>query len=417
MEVRPDRSVDDVDAAVSLESTIKESPVRPQIIALLFLLTVCRRSPEAVLTAEEPRLPAVTEAMQSFVDRGEVAGVVTLVGQPGRLLHLDAQGFRDVAAADPMRVDDLFWIASMTKPMTCTALLTLQDDGKLSIDDPASKYLPEFAEVKLADGQPPRQPVLIRHLLTHTAGLGEIPRVKAPDTRTLAEQSRLLAAAPLQWEPGTKWQYGWGLQAIGRIIEVVSGEPFDAYMQRRIFAPLGMTRTSFHPTPELAARLALTYGYNEAMTELVASKNQYISTDSAVRQTPMPSGGLFSCARDVHRFYGCILNGGELDGVRIVSAAAVQQMTTPQTGDLKAGFIPGSAWGLGWCVVTESQGITESLSAGSFGHGGIFGTQVWADPQRGVVTVLLIQRKDLGNSDGSTIRKALHDAVARSISP
>ncbi|MFV0443647.1 MAG: serine hydrolase domain-containing protein [Planctomycetaceae bacterium] len=205
------------------------------------------------------------------------------------------------------------------------------------------------------------------------------------------------------------------MQVIGRIIEVVSGEPYDAYMQRRIFAPLGMTRTTFRLTPELHARLATTYTFNQDKTALIPTRNQYIRCEPGVEQTPMPSGGLFSCARDVYRFYSCILSGGERDGVRIVSASAVKQMTTPQTGDLQAGFVPGSAWGLGWCVVTEPQGVTEALSAGSYGHGGAYGTQVWVDPHRNLVTVLLIQRRDIGNSDGSELRKALHSAVAEAL--
>jgi CubicO group peptidase (beta-lactamase class C family) len=129
----------------------------------------------------------------------------------------------------------------------------------------------------------------------------------------------------------------------------------------------------------------------------------------------MPSGGLFSCAEDVYRFYGMILRGGEAEGTRIVSAAAIQQMTTPQVGDLPTGFTPGCTWGLGWCLVRQPQGVTAALSPGSYGHGGAYGTQVWVDPVRGVVTVLMIQRSDLGNSDGSAIRKALHEAVAAAV--
>jgi CubicO group peptidase (beta-lactamase class C family) len=364
--------------------------------------------------AAERSLALVSAAVQPFVDRHEFAGVVTLVARGDEIIHLDAIGERDREAHDPLQVDDIFWIASMTKPMTATALMILQDEGKLSVDDPVSKYLPEFASVTLKEGGAPKQPVLIRHLLTHTAGLGQLDRRK-PETRTLAEQSRLLAAIPLKWEPGSKWEYGAALQVVGRIIEVVSGEPYEVFLQHRIFDPLQMTRTTFHLTPELHARLAHSYKLNDAKDGLVPAEIKYVSTDPSMQQTPMPSGGLFSCARDVHRFYATILNGGESRGVRIVSAEAVRQMTSQQTGDLQAGFTPGCAWGLGWCVVREPQGVTAGLSPGSYGHGGAYGTQVWVDPPRGLVTVLMVQRADIGNSDGSDLRKALHASIAASV--
>ncbi len=377
----------------------------------------CVASPGRFLAAETPRLPEVSQAMRAFVDDGTVAGVVTLVARGEQILHLEALGLRDREAQDPLRTDDLFWIASMTKPMTATALMILQDEGRLSVDDPVSKYLPEYAEVRLENGERPSQPVLIRHLLTHTAGLTALERRPPPDTRSLEEQSRLMAARPLKWEPGTRWEYGWGLQVVGRIIEVVSGQPYDVFMQQRIFDPLKMTRTTFHLTPELRMRLAQVYKLNESRTGLVPAEHRYVAADPEARQTPMPSGGLFSCAADVHRFYATILRGGEWNGTRIVSREAVQQMTTPQVGDLTTGFTPGCTWGLGWCLVRQPQGVTATLSPGSFGHGGAYGTQVWVDPVRGLVTVLMIQRSDLGNSDGSAIRQALHEAVARAVAP
>lgn len=367
------------------------------------------------VAAESPRLPAVTAAMQPFVDDGVVAGSVVLVSRGAEVVHLEALGSRDREAGEQQRTDDLFWIASMTKPITATALLILQDEGLVNVDDPVSKYVPEFADVKLADGSAPRQPVLIRHLLTHTAGLTALERRPPPETRTLEEQSREMAKKPLKWEPGTKWEYGSGLQVVGRVIEVASGEPFDLFVQKRIFDPLGMTRTTFHLTPELRSRLTVVYKLNEDKSALVPGEHRYLVTDANVRQTPMPSGGLFSTAEDVNRFYAMVLAGGEVNGARIVSRRSIERMTTPQTGDLPAGFTPGSAWGLGWCVVREPQGVTASLSPGSYGHGGAYGTQVWVDPLRKTVAVLMIQRSDIGNSDGSALRKALHDAVAAAV--
>jgi CubicO group peptidase (beta-lactamase class C family) len=195
--------------------------------------------------------------------------------------------------------------------------------------------------------------------------------------------------------------------------------PFDKFVRERITDPLAMRDTTFHLSDDQYARFATLYKLNDEKTALVPAEHKFVTPDPAKGGdvTPAPSGGLFSTAPDLVRFYQMILRGGELDGTRIVSPEAVEQMTTLQTGDLQTGFTPGNGWGLGWCVVREPQGVSRLLSPGTFGHGGAYGTQAWIDPERGLIFVLLIQRPDLGNSDASAIRDAFQEAALTAVGP
>jgi CubicO group peptidase (beta-lactamase class C family) len=213
---------------------------------------------------------------------------------------------------------------------------------------------------------------------------------------------------PLISEPGAKWAYSnAGINTLGRIIEVVSGESYGDFVQRRFFEPLGMDSTSFWPTAEMVGRMATPYRKDKATGELVAAGNSRFSEPLADRRrTAIPAGGLFSTAEDLTQLYQMILLGGELDGRRYLKAETLRLMATNQLGDLpKVSFAPGMHMGLGFHVVHAPQGVTESLSAGTFGHGGAYGTQAWIDPVRRRAYVLLIQRTDLPNSDGSEIRR------------
>ena len=191
--------------------------------------------------------PAVSKAMQEFIDKQEIAGAVTLIANRDKVVHLGTVGQADIAANKPMRADTMFWIASMTKPITATAVLMLQDEGKLSVDDPVSKYLPELADMKTADGKPAR--LTLRHLLTHTSGMAEATQDESQASQTLADLIPHYAAKPLAFEPGTKWQYCQsGINSLGRIVEVVSGQSFPEFLQKRLFEPLGMKDTTFYPS-------------------------------------------------------------------------------------------------------------------------------------------------------------------------
>lgn len=394
------------------------------------LFTAVLFSLPALLPAEDPSGAAVwagiPRSLQTFVDHGDIAGAVTLVIHEDRAI-VQTVGLADLESRRPMREDALFAIASMTKPTTTTAVLKLQSEGKLSVLDPVAKYLPAFANVTVKEGdstRPPKRPLTILDLMTHTAGLAQPPRRQASDGDpkpwpTLEETTAYLAQQPLAFEPGSKWQYSSGMTVCGRLIEVVSGQSYDAYLDEQLFRPLGMTDTTFYPDASQRLRLATLYkpsGKGEdPSVPLVATPHIYLGSSPGIKLPPNPSGGLFTTAHDLGRFYRMILRGGELDGVRILPEAAVRQMTTVQSGEVVTGFTPGNGWGLGWCVVRQPQGVSAMLSPGTFGHGGAWGTQAWLDPRRKAAFVLLIQRLGLPNSDGSDMRAAFQQAAVKAL--
>ncbi|HUG90736.1 MAG TPA: serine hydrolase domain-containing protein [Planctomycetaceae bacterium] len=396
--------------------------VRPLLLAAVVfgLLGIPARGgerPESGLPRAEPAevgmdaapLAEIAARMQGFVDEQQISGAVTLVARRGRVVHLEAVGHADLEARRPMKTESLFAVASMTKPITATAVLILQDEGKLSIDDPVSRHLPELSAVQLEGGERPGREITIRDALTHTAGFGGSQQTE----RTLQQTVELIAQRPLSFEPGAKWQYSPGLSVAGRVVEVVAGRPFDEFLAERIFRPLDMRDTTFRPSAEQQQRIARLYEPGETARSLKPATHWLIDLDG--ERAPNPSGGLFSTAADLARFYQAILDGGELDGRRIVSKRAVEEMTRVQTDSLATGFTPGNGWGLGWCVVREPQGVTRMLSRGTFGHGGAFGTQGWVDPEREMIVVLLVQRTNFGNSDGSAIRETLQDLAVRAV--
>ena len=349
-----------------------------------------------------PVVPAISASLQQFVDRGDLPGAVALVAQHGKLVHLGAVGYADVETERPMRPDTLFSIMSMTKPVAAVATLICCDDGRLSLDEPLARWLPEF-------DQAPNNKITLRHVLTHTSGLFSDQR----NTGTLAETVARLAKHKLQFEPGARWLYSPGLTVAGRAVEVASGLPFDEFVDKRICQPLKMSATRFRLSPDDEKRLATTYAYNSR--DKVLSPVQINFLGPMETRSPNPSGGLYSTAADLLRFYQMLLSRGELDGVLILKPETVDEMRLPQTGELKAGFVPGSAWGLGIGLVQQPRGITAMLSPGTFGHGGMLGTQAWADPKRGAVFILLIQRTGLPNSDASKYRLAFQEAAAEAL--
>jgi CubicO group peptidase (beta-lactamase class C family) len=365
--------------------------------------------------SKAPAIAAVRDEMRRFIDAREIPGAVTLVSSPDRILHLDATGLADVGKNTPMRPDTIFWIASMTKPITATAVLMLQDEGKLSVDDLVEKHIPEFSKLKTASGEPAR--LTIRHLLTHTSGMGELSGAESRGIKTLAELIPKYVAKPVQFTPGSKWTYCQsGINTAGRIVEVVSGETLPEFLDHRIFKPLGMKDTTFYLTEEQLPRYATSYQKTE-QGELKEAANFGLQGKKATNRDryPAANGGLFSTAPDYARFCQMILRGGEWDGKRYVKPESVKLMTSLQTADLKTGFTPGCGWGLGWCVVREPQGITAMLSPGTFGHGGAYGTQAWIDPEKGRVYILMVQRTNFPNSDASEVRKSFQQAAAAAL--
>jgi len=365
------------------------------------------------------RLKEIPRQLRRFVEDGTIAGAVTLVARHDRVASLEVVGQADLAANQPMRPDHLFWIASMTKPITATAVLMLRDDGKLSLDDPVEKYLPEFKnpwmiESRSSDTVTVRRaprPITLRDLLTHTSGLGDVPAPR-PDC-SLAELVMAYAQQPLQFPPGSKWEYSnAGINTLGRIVEVVSGQPYAGYLERRIFRPLGLEDTTFWPSQKQLKRVAKSYQPRPNGSGLEEVSVYFIQGNlSDRRRTAFPAGGLFSTAPDLARFYQMVLNGGTWKGERLVSADSVSLMTRTQTGDLKTGFTDGMSFGLGWAVVKEPTGVTGMLSPGTFGHGGAYGTQAWIDPKQDLILILMIQRAKLPNADASDVRRAFQAAA------
>jgi CubicO group peptidase (beta-lactamase class C family) len=392
---------------------------RPALSALTCLAVAalcggCASRPTEDAAGLEESNAVFSFALQELQEKQEFAGAVTLVVGPDRIAALEAFGLADIASGRPMRKDSVFWIASMTKPITAMGVLMLVEEGKLGLDDPVEKHLPSFKGQKLATPQglvAPTRPATIRDLLTHTGGLSPAMPTAANqpvDTVPLAAMADLTGRTPLVSAPGTKWAYSnTGMNTLGRLIEVASGQPYAEFVQKRFLEPLDMNSTSFWPDVTLQASLATPYRKDKVTGELIAAGNSRFSQPLQDRKrTAIPAGGLFSTANDLAQLTQMILRGGELDGHRFLKPETLKQMTTNQLGEMpKVSFAEGMRMGLGFHLVGTPTGVTESLSPGSFGHGGAYGTQGWIDPVRRKAYVLLIQRTDLPNSDGSDIRR------------
>jgi CubicO group peptidase (beta-lactamase class C family) len=369
---------------------------------------------------------AIRARMQPFVDQGEISGAVTVVGRKDGIIRYDAIGLQNLETRTPMAKDTLFRIASMTKPITAIGIMILADEGKLNVEDRVEKYLPEFrGQMLVAERgrdmmtlKKPARPITLRDLLTHTSGLpggfgpglGELYLKR---NHTLAEGVMALSQRPLDFEPGSKWSYcNAGIDTLGRIIEVVSQQLYEDFLRARIFAPLGMTATTFYPNTAQLERAAVTYGKQNG--KLVPTPNTIIGSPTGARYA-VPAGGLYSTGADLAKLYQMMLNRGALGSNRILSPDAVATMTKVQTGDLACGFVDGMSFGYGWAVVREPKGVTGMLSPGSYGHGGAFGTQAWLDPMQDLFVILLFQRTGLSNSDASPMRQALQEAAVSTV--
>src|SRR5436190_3568763 len=371
-----------------------------KIASLLFVLTT--------LAAQDPPAETPAAALKPFIDRHVLAGAVTLVATKDKVLSHEAVGFMDLRAQLPMRPDALFWIASQSKPITATAVMMLVDEGKLTLDDPVEKYLPEFKGLMVVSEQDPSHvllrkpvhPVTIRNVLSHTSGMKFSSPMEQPtlDALTLKDAVRSYAMMPLQTEPDAKYQYSnAGINTAARILEVVSGLKYEDFMQKRLFDPLGMKDTTFWPNDEQVARLAKPYKPNAAKDDLVEttiSQLTYPLTDR--RRQPMPAGGLFSTATDVARFCQMLLSGGELDGKRYVSETSLKEMTKKQTAE----------------ALKDGYGLGCSTGGGGYGHGGALATNMNVDPARGLIIVYLVQHAGFPG-DGAKAQGAWRHAAEK----
>jgi CubicO group peptidase (beta-lactamase class C family) len=372
-------------------------------------------SPKAAMDAS--RLALIPERMRSFVEKGTIAGAVTLVARRGEIASLDAVGYQDIEARKPMPKDAIFQIMSMTKPVTGAAIMILAEEGKLSLTDPVEKHLPEFRGqwmIESRDGEQamtlkkPSRKITIRDLMTHTSGMP----TNGPGDRltgtfpTIREAVLLFSQMPLQFEPGTQWLYSnTGITSLGRIIEVAADMPYEQFVARRIFEPLGMKDSFYFPPEDKHSRIAIPY-------EIKNGKLSRAAVDILKKgvRNPGPAGGMYSTAADMAQFYQMMLNGGVLNGKRILSKTAVDVMTRNHTGDLKAGHGAGLSFGLTWNVVRTAEGELDLASNGTYSHGGAWGTFGWVDPALEMVGVFMIQRVP----GGSREERAAFETIARS---
>ena len=381
--------------------------------------------PEEVGMSSE-RLSRIRIAMQRYVDRKLVPGVVSLVARQGRVVYLDNIGFQDVEAGTPMTTDTIFRIMSMTKPITSVALMMLYEEGHFLLSDPVSKWIPEFSDAKVAMRLPPQEysgvpwklvpaarPITVRHLLTHTAGLGYAPRAMSREefakisqpqspTETIGDFVKRYAKVPLNYHPGEAWDYSRATCVVGHLVEIISGMTLDEFFRERIFKPLNMPDTHFYLPIEKLDRFAACYtpGKDDQiqLTDAPTAESRFVREPHLYF---MGSGGLVSTVADYLRFDQMMLNGGELDGVRILGRKTVEFMTRNHTGDLPI-WLPGPwvGFGLGYAVVRNTDHVNTLTSGhhgpvpwsvGSYTWGGAFCTYHWVDPVERLIGIVMTQ--------------------------
>jgi CubicO group peptidase (beta-lactamase class C family) len=359
------------------------------------------------------RLRRIDDRMRRLVEDGRIAGAVTLVARRGRLAHFEAAGLLDLGARRPMPRDAIFRLASMTKPVTVTAVMTLFEEGHFLLDDPVADFLPEFAQTRAfvretADGVETadlERPITIRHLLMHTSGLTGAAYPDEPVSRLyareqigrpdepLADFARRVAALPLAHQPGAGWTYGVSHDVLGRLVEVVAGQPFDAFLHERIFAPLGMVDTGFFVPPPELGRLAPVYTPDGGGLRRDESQRDR----SAAPAFLSGGGGLTGTAADYARFCQALLNGGALGETRLLGRKTVELLTANHwaggASPYPAGFpIPdGYGFGLGMRVLADAARSGLPGSVGEYGWGGAQSTYFWVDPREELLGVFMVQ--------------------------
>lgn len=351
----------------------------------------------------------IPHRVEAFVAAGNIAGAVTLVSRGNEIIEFDAVGMADIEAKHPMRKDTIFQIMSMTKPVTAIGIMMLAEEGKLALRDPVERYLPEFRNMRVtANTGPdnarlaiPNHAITIRDLLTHTAGIPDAAPASIPDyeqlmNRSLEEVVHHLARQPLLFQPGTEWSYTTpGIEILGRIIEVCSGQKYEDFIATRLLRPLGMKDSFFYPTPETIPRIAMVYV--EKNGKLVPGPATLLGGDPTKYRKgaifPGPGDGMYSTAEDLLHLYRMMLGNGTYKGRRYLSPFSVHLMTEAHTtGIHPVGWMRGADYGLAFEVVTDPLGELAGHSKGTYGHGGAFGTQGWIDPANQLISILLIQR-------------------------
>ena len=363
------------------------------------------------------RLARIHDMVQRHIDAHDISGAVTLVAHNGKVVHFEAHGLADVESKKPMSKDSLFWIMSMTKPVVGTSVLMMLEEGKLRLTDPISKFVPEFRGMKVAmmqdrpagaaapaAGTPPlfysvpaTREITIQDLLTHVSGLNsggaastaEVAKIALKAGEKLSDYIPRLGATPLDFQPGTRWQYSAtaAFDTLERVVEVVTGEPFDRFARERIFDPLGMKDTGYRPSPEQLQRIATQYrGANGALSRV---ENKAIWMNSPTYLSG--GGGLESSAEDYLQFGQMLANRGELNGKRLLGPKTVDLMSSVFVPDTLPGRAKGRGFGLSVQVITDHIAANTAISNGSFGWDGAFGTHFWVDPKEKIVGLFMIQ--------------------------
>jgi len=394
--------------AVDTASTVTPAAAPPAPTAALEMA-----SPESV-GMDSARLDRITQAMQGYVDEGLLAGVVTMAARDNKIVHFESVGYRDLEAEAAMSNDALFRIYSMSKPITGVALMILYEEGKFRLADPVEKYLPELKDLQVFAGtddngniitEPQNHKMTIRELMSHTGGLsyGIFSR-SAVDTQyveadllnndnTLEEFASKLGQIPLKHQPGSTWEYSVSVDVQGYLVEKLAGQSFGSFLEERIFDPLRMTDTDFHVPEEKVSRFAQVYGYDDE-GKLEAGEGFAGANFLVDPVFESGGGGLVSTAMDYMRFSQMVLNGGELDGVRILAPLTVDLMHRDQTPKNMAGSVlgaQGTGFGLDFAVIDDPV-EAESYSTGEFYWGGAAGTWFWIDPVENLVFVGMIQQ-------------------------
>jgi len=376
--------------------------------------TIPESKPEQVGLSSE-RLQRIRETMQRHIDEHDISGAVTLVARKGHIAHLEAHGLMDVEAKKTMAKNAIFRIWSMTKPVAGTAILMLMEEGKVRLNDPVSKFIPEFQGMKVAvpqnrpPGLSPNDPtpfytvpavreMNVQDLLTHVSGLasgpisnGEAAKIPKFYAGTIGDAIPKLGATPLEFQPGSRWSYspGAAFDTLGRIVEVASGMSFDKFLKQRLFDPLGMKETSFHPAADQTHRIPATYHRaGNAMTRLDANARMLTLYGG---EYSSGAGGLYSTIEDYAAFAQMLLDGGRLNGKRLLSPKSVDLMSSIFVPDTVPGRQPGRAFGLSVQVISDPVAAGQRVSIGSYGWGGAFGTHFWIDPKEKIVGIMMIQ--------------------------
>ena len=391
--------------------------------------------PESVGMSSE-RLERLTAALQGYVDDGRLAGAVAIVARRGKIAYLESVGYRDRESGAPMTTDAIFRIASQTKALASVGVMLLQEEGRLLITDPVGKYLPEFMETTVAepndgggyDVVPAKRPITIRDLLTHTAGIsyGNGPAADrwqeagitgwyfADRDETVGDVMARLAGLPLDGHPGEAWIYGYNTDILGAMIEKISGQTLGAFLGGRLFGPLGMEDTHFFLPAGKVARLATVYSAtDDGGIERAPDPGHMVGQGAYVngpRRSFSAGAGLVSTATDYARFLQMMLNGGELDGVRVLSRKTVESMTVGHTGDIP--FRPGQSFGLGFSVVEDPAALGLPASVGEFAWGGAYHSTYWVDPAEELVVAYMTQIIPAGDiDDHGKLRALVHQAI------